>query len=48
MTTGFKICYALSQGIVSCKPEHDSAGNKKITGVKKKKKLNLWEVVATE
>lgn len=37
ITTAFKICYALSQGIVSCKPEHDSAGNKKITGVKKKK-----------
>lgn len=33
---GFKLCYALPQGIVSCKPAHETADNKKITVVKMK------------
>lgn len=37
ITMDFKLCYALPQGIVSCKPAHETVDNKKLTGVKKKK-----------
>lgn len=43
---GFKLCYAFSQGIVCCNPAHETADNKKITGVNKKYESVI--VVATQ